>query len=315
VALTLSILYRGPLSSCNYDCGYCPFAKRRESRAGLERDRAALDRFVSWVEARPADDRFGILFTPWGEALVRRWYREALARLTALPQVVKAAVQTNLSCRLDWVEDCDKTKLALWASFHPSQVSRADFVAKCRELSMRGVRYSTGVVGLREHFPEIAALRAELPPDVYVWVNAYKDVPDYYRPGEAEWLTAIDPHFPVNNVRHPSRGRPCRTGQSVISVDGDGTVRRCHFVKEPLGNINEPDFESVLQERLCPNATCGCHIGYVHMPELGLYEVFGDGVLERVPINHKAHGTYPVGLGEQEQRRVSLPLHVSISGA
>src|SRR5439155_13329710 len=52
VALTLSLLYRGPLSSCNYDCGYCPFAKRRETAAELARDRTALGRFVDWVAAR-----------------------------------------------------------------------------------------------------------------------------------------------------------------------------------------------------------------------------------------------------------------------
>jgi hypothetical protein len=46
VALSLSILYRGPLSSCNYACGYCPFAKRRETAAELARDREALARFV-----------------------------------------------------------------------------------------------------------------------------------------------------------------------------------------------------------------------------------------------------------------------------
>src|SRR5262249_41136102 len=164
-----------------------------------------------------------------------------------------------------------------------SQVKRAEFVAKCRELSARGMRYSAGVVGLREHFAEIRALRDELPPNVYLWVNAYKDVPDYYQPGEVELLTTIDPLFPFNNTRHPSRGRPCHTGHRAISVDGDGTVRRCHFVGEPLGNLYEQRFEQLLRERLCPNATCGCHIGYVHMPELGLYEVFGDGVLERVP--------------------------------
>ena len=38
---------------------------------------------------------------------------------------------------------------------------------------------------------------------------------------------------------------------------------------------------AVLTARPCTNATCGCHIGYVHMNELDLYSVFGDGVLER----------------------------------
>ena len=42
--MKLSILYRGPLSSCNYACDYCPFAKRKESYAQLEVDRRALER-------------------------------------------------------------------------------------------------------------------------------------------------------------------------------------------------------------------------------------------------------------------------------
>jgi MoaA/NifB/PqqE/SkfB family radical SAM enzyme len=283
MALNLSILYRGPLSSCNYDCAYCPFAKRKESADELDRDRLALDRFITWIERRPATDQFGILFTPWGEALVRRWYREALVRLTVLPQVTRAAIQTNLTCGLDWVEQCDKSKLALWATFHPTQLDREKFLSRCHELTKRGVRYSVGVVGLREHFADIAALRNELPADVYLWVNAYKDVPNYYQPGETEWLTEVDPLFPFNNVRHPSRGLPCRTGESVISVDGDGTIRRCHFVKDPLGNLYTGDVEAVLKERLCPNSTCGCHIGYVHRQQLNLYEKFGVGVLERIP--------------------------------
>src|SRR6266849_6054884 len=63
------VLYRGPLSSCNYACGYCPFAKRAETHAELEDDRRALDAFLKWI-AEQRHRRFGILFTPWGEALV-----------------------------------------------------------------------------------------------------------------------------------------------------------------------------------------------------------------------------------------------------
>src|SRR5262249_34362472 len=132
-AMNLSILYRGPLSSCNYACDYCPFAKRHESPEELADDRRRLERFVGWVAAR-AGDRIGVLFTPWGEALVRPWYQQALARLTRTPNVVKAAIQTNLSCRLDWVKECDKTRLALWATFHPSEVSRDRFLEKCLDL-------------------------------------------------------------------------------------------------------------------------------------------------------------------------------------
>jgi MoaA/NifB/PqqE/SkfB family radical SAM enzyme len=282
MALSLSILFRGPLSSCNYGCAYCPFAKRHEAAAELAVDRRALGRFVEWVAGR-IGDRIAILFTPWGEALTRRWYRDALIRLTHLPQVERAAIQTNLSCGLDWVDDCDKRRLALWTTFHPSQSSRGRFIARCRELDRRGVRFSVGIVGLKEHRGEAEALRRELPQHVYVWVNAYKRDPDYYAAEDLRHFAAIDPLFPVNAVRHPSLGRSCRAGRSVIAVDGEGTIRRCHFIRAPIGNLYEPGFEAALVERPCTNATCSCHIGYVHLDHLGLYPVFGPGVLERIP--------------------------------
>jgi MoaA/NifB/PqqE/SkfB family radical SAM enzyme len=281
--MNLSILYRGPLSSCNYACAYCPFAKHQESAAELAADQQALERFVAWVENH-AEHTIGVLFTPWGEGLVRRWYQQALVRLSRLDHVRRAVIQTNLSCGLDWVEACDKERLALWTTFHPTEVARARFVAKCLELDQRGVRYSVGAVGLKEHAAEIEDLRRELPAHVYVWVNAYKDRPDYYLDDDVRRFSAIDPLFPINNVRHASKGKLCRAGHTVISVDGTGTMRRCHFIKEPIGNLYEPEFTKALSARACTNETCGCHIGYVHLEELKLYEVFGAGVLERIPI-------------------------------
>jgi MoaA/NifB/PqqE/SkfB family radical SAM enzyme len=281
--MTLSILYRGPLSSCNYGCEYCPFAKRHETAAELAVDRQALGRFVGWVADRPPLDRIAILFTPWGEALTRRWYREAMVRLSMMPQVERVAIQTNLSVPMDWVEPADRRRLAFWATYHPSQVDRATFLDRCRELDRREVRYSVGMVGLKEHREEAEALRRALSPDIYLWVNAYKREPGYYDEDDLRHFEAIDPLFPVNNRRHPSFGLPCRTGRDVVSVDGEGTVRRCHFIPEPIGNLYEPGFEAALVERPCTVATCGCHIGYVHLDSLQLGRVFGDGILERIP--------------------------------
>ncbi len=280
--LELSILYRGPLASCNYACWYCPFAKRRQNRAELASDRAALGRFVDWVASR-REVRLSILFTPWGEALVHRYYQDALAELSHLPQVGKVAAQTNLACNLDWIERCDKKRLALWCSYHPGQVARDRFLAQCERLGRLDVRYSVGMVGLREHFVEAEALRRELPSSVYLWINAYKDAPDYYSGEEVQRFEAIDPLFAFSTPHHVSKGYVCRAGESVISVDGAGTVRRCHFIAEPLGNLYEPGFENVLKRRTCTNDTCGCHIGYVHLERLGLDSIFVEGTLERIP--------------------------------
>jgi MoaA/NifB/PqqE/SkfB family radical SAM enzyme len=278
----LSLMYRGPLASCNYGCGYCPFAKHHETAAELAVDRSKLERFVDWVESR-SQGTYDVFFTPWGEALTRRWYCEAICRLSWLPRVRRVAVQTNLSADLDWLREVCRNRVALWSTYHPGEVTRSQFLQQCRRLDELQIGYSVGVVGLREHFAEIEGIRSDLASDVYIWVNAYKDEKGYYTPADERFLTAIDPLFPVNNTNHASRGRVCQTGESVVSVDGDGNVRRCHFVPTLIGNLYDPDFSNCLQPRLCPNATCDCHIGYVHLSHLGLDEVFREGILERIP--------------------------------
>ncbi|MFJ9543681.1 STM4011 family radical SAM protein [Streptomyces sp. NPDC101225] len=277
--MDLTVLYRGPLASCDYDCPYCPFAKRRDSTARLRADRAALERFARW--ARHSEDQLSLLFTPWGEGLVRSWYRRTLAELSHLPHIRRVAIQTNLSCRTDWLAEADPGSLALWCTYHPGQTPYDRFLAKCRALTERGIRFSVGVVGLPEHLAAARRLRADLPEHVYLWINAAEG--HTYQDTEAGAWTALDPLFPYSRHPHASGGLPCRTGESVISVDGDGTVRRCHFVRAELGNLYDGSYRAALRPRACPLTVCDCHIGYVHLETLPLYDVFAGGVLERVP--------------------------------
>ncbi len=257
---------------------------RHEDRDALRRDRQSLERFIAWVRQQEGMHTIRVFFTPWGEALVRGWYREAMTALTHMAHVKKAAVQTNLSCRLEWIAKADASRLGLWCTYHPTQTKREAFLEKCRALKAAGVSFSVGVVGMKEHLEEIQLLRAELPADVYLWVNAYKRVEGYYSDGERELLAGIDALFETNNTRHPSLGKDCLTGESVFSVDEAGVMRRCHFIDTPIGNIYQAEWETGLMARACTNKTCGCHIGYVHMQGLGLYGRFGEGVLERAPL-------------------------------
>lgn len=278
--MDLTLLYRGPLASCDFDCPYCPFAKRRDSPEQLRSDRAALDRFTGWV-SQQRGDRLSVLFTPWGEGLVRSWYRRALIELSQLPQVHRVAIQTNLSCRTDWLKEADLHTLALWCTYHPGQTPYERFLGKCRELARLGVRFSVGIVGLPEHLDHARQLRAALPEQIYLWVNAADG--HTYQDSEAAQWTELDPLFPFSRHPHTSAGLPCRTGESVISVDGTGAVRRCHFVREELGNLYDGSYRKALGPRGCPLAVCDCHIGYVHLESLPLYDVFAGGVLERIP--------------------------------
>jgi hypothetical protein len=68
-------------------------------------------------------------------------------------------------------------------------------------------------------------------------------------------------------------------------VIGDGTVRRCHFIPEPLGNLYDGSYLDALRPRPCTLRECDCHIGYVHLKRLGLQQVFAGGVPERIPAS------------------------------
>jgi MoaA/NifB/PqqE/SkfB family radical SAM enzyme len=284
--MTVSILYRGDLSSCNYDCPYCPFAKRKDSRATLTTDARQVARFVEYIKQHPQLP-FKVFFTPWGEGLIRTYYQQAMVELSHCSNVEKVAIQTNLSCRLGWLKKANKEKIALWTTYHPGQVSREAFLAKCRQLDELGVLYSVGVVGFKEAIEEIETMRTLLPADKYVWVNAIKKQAGYYNDEERARLIAIDPYVTYNMVHHDSKGKACRTGESVISVDGHGNIFRCHFIKEKLGNLYQDDLNTLLQPRFCTNATCGCHIGYVHMNDLKLYEVYQGKELERIAVRRE----------------------------
>jgi len=275
----LTVLYRGPLASCNYGCGYCPFAGHRATAAELEEDRRALRRFVDWARGRTG--QLSLFFTPAGEALIHSWYADAIVELSRLPHLRRVAIQTNLSAPLDWLARADASRVGIWATYHPGRVARQDFLRQCAELERRGVSFSVGAVGLPALVDEIAALRAVLPARVYLWINAAKRDPCCADEAFVGRLTAIDPLFPLSLRAQRSRGLPCRAGHTAISVDGAGQVRRCHFLPEVIGRLDDPALRLDPTPAPCPADECRCHIGYVHLVPLGLDRVFGDGILER----------------------------------
>lgn len=284
--MSLTILYRGSLSSCNYACSYCPFAKQQSTREQLAQDKADLERFVSWVKNQTQQE-ISILFTPWGEALIRGYYRDALATLSSVPQVKKVAIQTNFSCSTQWLEtlkDEHKNKLAFWITYHPTEISGTDFLKKCQALDRLNIQYSVGTVGVKAHFDAIKTCRDNLNPKRYLWINAYKREDNYYQKEDLAMLQAIDPHFAINNQKYPSLDKDCNTGKSVISIDGNGDVQRCHFIKKKLGNIYQQQLTSILKTSPCSNDDCSCYIGYIHMPDLALETVYGDKILERIAL-------------------------------
>ncbi len=287
--MNLSMLYRGPLSSCNYACRYCPFSKRSETAAQLDQDRAALTRFRSWLPDQ-TQHRWKVLFTPWGEALVRRWYREAVVELSQQSHIDVLAVQTNLSCGLEWLERCVAERVSLWATYHPTETAADLFLRKVRRVREHGIRVCVGIVGVPETLAQIEEVRQRLPDDVYMWINAQQPRRRPYTAEELDRFQAIDPQFVLTARRLSSLGKLCSAGELSFTVDGTGNMRRCHFVDEVIGNCYEQGWEAALQSRPCPNRYCDCYLGKSQILSEQLIPFFGSATLERLrisaPIEH-----------------------------
>lgn len=277
---SMSLLWRGSLDSCNYSCAYCPFAKRAMDDAVLATDRTHLERFVHWVVTQ-STHRLQILFTPYGEALIHPWYQEALFTLSHCAQVDLVSIQTNGSGPMQWIEKTNLARLSLWITWHPSQISRAKFLARIRSLHEAGVQLSVGCVAIPEAIENVEALRHELPDDVYLWVNAHRPGTRYDDAAMQRW-SAIDPLFPLDLYPQASRGQSCRTGRDVFSVDGLGDIRRCHFIADVLGNLYVQGLESLVTERPCSRVRCECYIGYSHLDQVKMEDRVGVRYLARL---------------------------------
>lgn len=277
------VLYRGPLSSCNYDCSYCPFAKTTNSKEELAIDKANLLKFVSWIKNRK--ETFELLFAPWGEALVRKYYQEALIELSHFKNVKKITVQTNLSSTLTWLKKVNTKTFSLWTTFHPTQISIDKFANKSLELEKLGIRHSVGFVALKEELETLETLREKISPNIYVWANAFKREKNYYSETEIQRILKVDSLFTINKKTYTSLGEKCSAGFTSFSVDGDGNISRCNFIKEIIGNIYINNFHKSLFPKLCIVEECKCYIGYIHLEKLKLQEVY-DGIFSRIPIKN-----------------------------
>lgn len=286
--MTLLVLFRSRLEWCNYTCHYCPWnadVTRVEAEA-FRQDAERVHRVIDRVAELP--QRVEFFVTPKAEYLVLPYWRDAVRRLLALPQVTRVTVQTNLAFDLDaFLGQVEWRKLALWTTYHPTEVDAgglAELERKWGVLLERGVPFSVGVVGTRENIPHAVGLRQRLDPRVYLWVNAYKRKKDYYTPQERRTILAIDPLFDLNDQHFPSLGRPCTAGQRAVYLDDAGDLRRCFFVGDVLGNLYRDGWATLDAPLGCPVPTCHCYVGHMHVVELDFRAVYGENLAARIPL-------------------------------
>ena len=282
--MKLTLSYRGSLSSCDYACHYCPFAKTHDDATAREQDKQSLVRFLAWVESRQNKDTLRILFTPWGEALIRKWYRDAIIRLSHMNHVSKVTIQTNLSSPIDWLAQSNTGSVSLWITYHPGETPQDTFIKKLFALDYMGVKFSVGMVGKKEYLKDAQWLKRNLPEHTYLWVNAYKDELNYYSTTDIERFQEIDPLFQLNLKNYSSYRQPCNAGETNAHIDSSGNIYPCHFLKKSLGNIYLDEIHELLKPGNCSLQVCDCYIGYVHLKKFNAASVYGEEILSRIPL-------------------------------
>ena len=252
----------------------------------LRADRAALERFVGWVGADPDGDRLSVLFTPWGEGLVRSWYRRALVELS--PPAARASGSPS---RPTWLPHRlagrrrPRHASRCGAPTTPARSPYERFLAKAprpgrlRRPVQRRRRRAARAPGATR-----GALRAELPAR-RLPVGQRRRGPPLRPTPRGRRLDRDRPAVRrTAGTPHPASAGPCRTGETR-----DLGGRRRHGAPLPLraGHRSATSTTAPTAPRCAPRrartTVCDCHIGYVHLETLPLYDVFAGGVLERIP--------------------------------
>lgn len=263
----LQVYYRGYLKSCNYACSYCPFSKKKMSERQLMKDREALFRFIDRIGKleETKGERFAVQIVPYGEALIHDFYWEAMAKLSCLSCCDAVGCQTNLSFPVEKMiskfseNQGNVEKLRLWCTYHPAMTGKEDFLKQSQSLRDRGVKHCIGAVGNPENIQDIKALRRELPPEIYFWINRMDGLKRQYTSQEKKALEEIDPFF-HSELSYPAAA--CENCKNSWFVQADGRVTPCNLSKSSLGNLYDNEFGSSCKTPGSMSGACKCFLAY-----------------------------------------------------
>jgi len=269
------IYYRGYAKDCNYSCSYCPFAKNTEKKKDF--DEKYLNKFVEYIENTNFKNIVSIMFTPYGEALTKKYYYDAIARLSKCDQVESVSCQTNASFEakvfLKSLEESNANfnKIALWASFHKEMTSVEAFTTNILQLNDR-ISLSVGTVGFKEDQNDIERLRKLLPLDIYLWVNK----PEGQKTDDMDF-SYIDPLYKLEKQTMKCNINSCTAGIDSILVKENGSIYLCHSSKKSVGNLYQ-DFKidktplETCHSRTCQAGLCHCYLMYCHRTDIDFPE-------------------------------------------
>lgn len=229
----------------------------------------------------------GVMFLPYGEALIHSYYFEQMERLGRQDNIRFLACQTNLSFDIETLlnYDINLSKLKLWCSFHPSQTSVERFISQCDKLWNYGIVFSVGAVGDPELLPVLRELRERLDARIYLWINDMDGKKRAYTKAEIAAFSRIDPLFHLELKKLPADLGNCRSGKDSFFVNGKGDVYACNISKVLMGNIYEQELDG-MSGRGCRSQRCSCYLAYSNRLDLEqVRSMFGSDYSFRIPLS------------------------------
>lgn len=274
------IFYRGYLTSCNYACSYCPFSKRKMTKAQREKDEKALWKFVE--DQKQEKEKHAVQIVPYGEALIHEYYWSALAGLSQISTQEYIGCQTNLSFSVERMlkvyeeHQGRKEKLRLWCTFHPSMTTVEAFVEQCRKLEEADISFCVGVVGNPEEIPTLFQLRKRLSDSIYVWVNKMEGRKKKYTAEEVEAFQSIDPYFFLQMEHRKADLKKCRKS---VFYEADGSRYFCNLHAAARGTSGAEG---------CGRSECNCYLAYSNRKDMEELLFFEPYPAFRIPTYPKA---------------------------
>ncbi len=276
--------YRGNLTSCNYSCDYCPFAKRKNSANMLAKDENNLKKLIERMKC--VRSSHALLITPYGEALIHSYYWTAIASLTQIPSEELTGCQTNLSFPVEKMlthfTKCGGhiNKLCLWCTFHPLMTGVSEFVKQCSLLSEWGVTFSVGAVGNPRQIDTIKKLRDELPASIYLWINKMDGLNRPYSAKEISAFHSIDPYFSLELKHYKADIKKCSKA-FFLTADEERYYCNLHAGSHAMAVADKTSPSSCYKE-------CSCYLAYCNRTDLTELFFFRPYPAFRIPSYPKA---------------------------
>jgi MoaA/NifB/PqqE/SkfB family radical SAM enzyme len=239
---------------CNYGCVYCSARKLAHSIEAAHKEEASAEKWNAALNNLPA----ATIDLTGGEPFLHVGIYDIINQLDDKHQL---GVTTNLSL-VDLDRLPEKKKISWTLSFHPSQsVNLEDFTEKALLLKQKYAAVTINYVACATQIERVAAysehftrqnLRFHVDPDMFYYYNA-------------EEKKLLSNYVQKDRIidENSARPYPCRAGINHVHVMPDGTVFKCYYYTESLGNLFTK-YQLYARAQFCRlNCRSGCDLDKV----------------------------------------------------